>query len=397
MEVASAQSCAENSECALEEIADTLAIADRGAPDFVAVHFGAGRPCEALRDSCSRQLGAAALHGGSSCLGVMTQTGVNIESGAGVAVLAIWDEQGSYGSASVELGPDPESAARKAAKQALHAAKRDGEVPEMVWLTVAPGREEAVLAGLRGVVGPETLIVGGSSADNEVTGDWAQFGPETSHSDGLVVSVLFPSSPVASFYQRGYTPTGDSGKVTRIKGRRLYEIDGQPAAAIYSRWTDGAVQMAEDEPISILADATLWPLGRVTRHVAGVPFHLLAHPARTYPDGSMELFADLLEGDQIWQMQGSADRLVARAGRIAAQARNDAGNDIAAAFVIYCGGCMLAVRERMEEVRAGINTALGEAPWIGVFTFGEQGVPSGGQAEHGNLMISCTVIADPQP
>jgi hypothetical protein len=53
---------------------------------------------------------------------------------------------------------------------------------------------------------------------------------------------------------------------------------------------------------------------------------------------------------------------------------------------------MLAVRDRMEEVRSGIVEALGGVPWLGVFTFGEQGVPTGGSASHGNLMISCTAF-----
>lgn len=376
----------------MAEIAKSFGIDERGAPDFAAVHFGVGKACEDLRAACLRQLGAAALHGGSSCLGIMTQDGVNIGSGAGVGVLAIWDPDGSYGTASADLGTDAQDAAGQAAMAALDAASRIGEEPEMVWLTVAPGREEQVLAGLRSVVGPETLIVGGSSADNNVQGEWAQFGPSSSHADGVVVTVLFPSRPAASFYQSGYAPTGESGCVTRVEGRRLFEIDRQPAASVYNRWTGGAVPMMGDVPTSILADATFWPLGRVARHVAGVPFHLLAHPAVTYPDGSLELFADLREGDQIWQMRGSVDSLVTRAGRIAAQARNDAGDGISGALVVYCGGCMLAVKDRMEEVRAGVNTALGDVPWLGVFTFGEQGVPTDGVAEHGNLMISCTVI-----
>lgn len=393
MQIATGQSRADSVERALEEIAGSLAIKARGAPDFAAVHFGVGRSSEALRIVCARQLGAAALHGGSSCLGVMTRDGVDIDSGAGVGVLAIWDPDGSYGTASAELGTDAQEAAGRAATAALSAADRIGEIPEMVWLTVAPGREEQVLAGLRAIVGAETLIVGGSSADNDVTGEWAQFGPRASHAEGVVVTVLFPSRPVASFYQSGYAPTGESGCVTRIEGRRLFEIDGEPAAEVYHRWTSGAVPTTASAPISILADATFWPLGRVARHVAGVPFHLLAHPAVTNPDGSLELFADLRRGDRIWQMQGSVNSLVARAGRIAARARSDAGDGISGALVIYCGGCMLAVRDRMEEVRADVNAALGDIPWIGVFTFGEQGVPTGGVAEHGNLMISCTVIA----
>lgn len=393
MYIKTAQSRAETVECVVSEINSALDVDHRGAPDFVAVHFGADSPANALRVSAKAQLGCAALHGGSSCLGVMTQDGLNIDSGAGVGALAIWDPDGSYGTASVDLGDDARSAASRAAEAALAAAGRAGEAPEMVWLTVAPGQEEQVLDGLRAVVGSETLIVGGSSADNDVSGGWAQFGPDECHGDGVVVSVLFPSRPVTSYYQSGYAPTGDSGLVTGIEGRRLTRIDGAPAASVYHRWTGGAVPVAGDAPFSILSDATLWPLGRVTREVANVPFHLLAHPAVANPDGSIDLFADLSEGDRIWQMQGTADSLVARAGRIAAQARNNAGDEISGALVVYCGGCMLAVEDRMEEVRAGLKSALGDAPWLGVFTFGEQGVPTGGVAEHGNLMISCTVIA----
>jgi len=371
MFIKTAQSRGDTAEDAIAEIADGLGVINRGTPDFVALHFGVGTPADALQVSAKAHLGCAALHGGSSCLGIMTQDGLNIDSGGGVAGLAIWDADGSYGTGSADLGEDARSAATRATEAALASADRLGEVPEMVWLTVAPGREEQVLAGVRAVVGLETLIVGGSSADNDVSGAWAQFGPEGVHGDGVVVSVLFPSRPITSFYQSGYAPTGKSGLVTAIKGRWLIEIDGEPASAVYHRWTDGAVPMAMDVPVSILSDATFWPL----------------------PDGSLDLFADLSEGDRIWQMQGTSDSLVARAGRIAVQARNNARTDISGAFVVYCGGCMLAVKDRMEEVCAGVNSALGDAPWIGVFTFGEQGVPTGGVAEHGNLMISCTVIA----
>jgi len=334
------------------------------------------------------------VHGGSSCLGIMTDAGVAIDSGAAVGAFAIWDAAGSYGVASCDLGFDAAAAAGRATVAALAAAGREGEIPDLVWLTVAPGREEQVIAGIRTVIGDEAVIVGGSSADNDVSGQWAQFGPEETHQDGVVVSVLFPSTPFASCYQGGYTPTGLSGLVTRADGRRLYEIDHEPAAQVYHRWTGGAVPKAEAVPLSILADATLWPLGRVTRHVAGVPFHLLAHPAIAHPDGSLGLFADVSTGDHLWQMRGSADSLVERAGRVAQQARNGIVGSPAGALVVYCGGCMLSVRDRMNAVHAEIDTALGSAPWLGVFTFGEQGVPTGGRAKHGNLMISCTAFGE---
>ncbi len=390
MRIATARSVARSATQAAEELAAELGVDTLGAPDFLAVHFSAGIDAEALRGAALARLGTATLHGGSSCLGVMSQAGVDIEGGVGA--LAIWDQAGDYGVASATLGADAREAARTAATAALTAAGRPGEMPELVWLSVAPGREEEALAGLRDALGPDALIVGGSSADDHVSGGWRQFGPEASHADGVVVSTLFPSAPVVSIYQSGYAPTGESGVVTRVDGRRLYEIDGRSAAEIYGRWTGGAVPAATDAPVSILAAATLWPLGRVTRHVAGVPFHLLAHPAAAHPDGSLDLFADVAVGDRLWQMQGSGDSLVARAGRIARQAREQAGGTVRGALIVYCGGCMLAVRERMHEVRAGVEAALGGAPWLGVFTFGEQGAPLGGRSEHGNLMISCTAF-----
>jgi len=393
MKISTAQSRAGHVARATSDLVAGLQITSRGPPDFVALHFGVGLDAAALWAASLDAFGADALHGGSSCLGTMGSHGLDID-GAGLGALAIWDPEGSYGTASADLGGNAAAAARSAAEAALAAAGRLGEMPDLVWLTAAPGREEQVLEGLRAVVGPDTLIVGGSSADNDVSGRWSQFGPDAVRADGVAVSVLFPSTSVASTYQSGYAPTGANGTVTRVDGRRLIEIDGRPAAEVFDEWTSGAVPPAGALPMSILAAATLWPLGRVTRHVAGVPFHLLAHPAVIHPDGAIDLFADVAEGDRLWQMQGSTDSLVARASRVAAQSRSDAGGAVAGALVVYCAGCMLTVRDRMDEVRAGIEAALGGASWLGVFTFGEQGVPTGGRPSHGNLMISCTVFAE---
>jgi hypothetical protein len=51
---------------------------------------------------------------------------------------------------------------------------------------------------------------------------------------------------------------------------------------------------------------------------------------------------------------------------------------------------MLGVEERMDDVVKGVSDSLGHAPFLGVFTFGEQGAPLGGEARHVNLMISCS-------
>jgi hypothetical protein len=395
MQIRTAQSRAGTADAAMSEIARILDLDDMPPPDFVALHFAVGLSPDDLCATARSMLGGGALHGGSSCLGVMGSDGVSI-GGAGLGVFAIWDADGSYGTAAAALGSDAAAAARATLLSALVRAGRPGELPDMVWLSASPGREEAVLAGLRSVLGPDTLIVGGSVADNDVTGQWALFGPDGLHRDGVVVSVLFPSRPMASVYKSGYAPIGTNGLVTRAQGRKLIEIDGRPAAEVLNEWSGGVVPMADDaSPRSILEAATLWPLGRITRHVAGVPFHLLVHPATAHPDGSVDLFADVAEGDRLWQMRGTTDSVVERASNIAASARATAGGAVSGALVVYCGGCMLVVRDRLHEVTAGVSAALGDVPWLGVFTFGEQGVPLGDTARHGNLMFSCSVLAGP--
>ncbi len=95
-------------------------------------------------------------------------------------------------------------------------------------------------------------------------------------------------------------------------------------------------------------------------------------------------------------MHGDSNALVSRAGRVASEALARASltrDQIAGALVIYCAGCMLSVRERMPEVVAGLREELGDVPFLGAFTFGEQGCFLGGENRHGNLMISVTLFA----
>lgn len=45
----------------------------------------------------------------------------------------------------------------------------------MIWMTAAPGCEEALISGIASIVGDDVPITGGSSADNTVTGQLKQF------------------------------------------------------------------------------------------------------------------------------------------------------------------------------------------------------------------------------
>lgn len=370
-------------------IAELASDQGRGAR-FVALHASVGRDLDGLAAAAAAAFPDAALHGGTSCLGVMTGEGFARDA---VGVFMLHDEDGDFATAAEPLGDDPREAARRATARALERIDRPGEAPDLIWLSVSPGREEAVIAGIEDAAGSHAPIVGGSVADDAIAGEWRVFGREGVMAEAVQVSVLFPSRSLGIAYQSGYAPTPTAGRASRVDGRRVYEIDGRPARDVYAEWTNGAVDARDAEaPKSILSDSTLAPLGREVGAVASVPFHLLAHPATANPDGSIDLFADVSEGEELRLMEGSADSLVARAGRVAARAAGD-GAAPAGALMIYCGGCMLAVQDRMGEVAAGVDAALGGAPFLGVFTFGEQGAVLGEENRHGNLMISCVTFA----
>ena len=371
-----------------EEVA--AALSSRSTGSFLSVH------CNHRADVATLQAThpGAVMHGATSCLGAMTQAGVTDD----VAAFVIDDPDGAYGTATQAFDGDPLGAAAAATRAALANADRVAEQPDLVWIAGTPGYEEEMLKGVESVLGTSVPILGGSAADNEVAGNWFIFDANTSHSQGVVVSVLFPSGTISFAYQNGYAPTANSGVVTKTDGRTVLEIDGAPAMDVYSDWTNGAVSAPATNGTTeaILSESTLFPLGRKVAEVSGVPYYLLAHPAGARANGEIDLFASVAEGEVLTCMTGTTRGLTERAGRVAELAKTAgriAPADIKGALMIYCGGCMLTVRDTLSDVVDGVNDALGDAPFLGAFTFGEQGKILGSGNRHGNLMISCVVFA----
>jgi len=60
----------------------------------------------------------------------------------------------------------------------------------------------------------------------------------------------------------------------------------------------------------------------------------------------------------------------------------------------YCAGTMLAIPEtERPKIPLLVNNALGGVPFIGTFTFGEQG-PLGAGNHHGNLINSMVLFGE---
>ncbi|WP_244444315.1 FIST signal transduction protein [Lutibaculum baratangense] len=376
------------------------------SPSFLFAFYASTQDDADLYRVLAERFPGVPLVGGTSCSGVMSGKGLGGRHSIGL--LGIEDPDGNYGSAAERLGHDAAGAAERALASALDAAGCPGELPELIWIYQTPGHEEAVIEGLRRTVGDGCPIVGGSAADEAVSGEWRQLGPEGPMRDGVVVGVLFSTGGIGLAFRGGYEPAGPSGIVTRIdgergsesgivtkaRGRRILEIDGQPAAEVYDQWIGGGLagKIASGGPI--LADTTMWPLGLDAGSLADVPHYLLVHPEAVTAERGLSTFATIEEGTRLYAMHGDRKRLIDRAGRVAAAALDEvvgAGGRLAGAIVVYCGGCRLAVGDEMPKVASAIAEQLGGSPFLGCFTFGEQGLLLGRNV-HGNLMISAVAF-----
>ncbi|WP_313618153.1 FIST N-terminal domain-containing protein [Agrobacterium sp.] len=180
-----------------------------------------------------------AIIGGSSSGGLITESGFHDQDT--IRLLVLDDEAGDYGVADgVFDDDDPEQLAERVLTQALDNCDCTGQLPELIWLYQTPGHEEAVMRGLRNVVGDHCPIIGGTAADNDVSGQWHLLGPRGVIKNGLVIAVMFPSSPIGFAFQGGYEPSdpqgtitgigyhsaGESGVVSDGAGRDVLTIDG---------------------------------------------------------------------------------------------------------------------------------------------------------------------------
>lgn len=397
MTIATGASAAPDAARAVEE-AWAKMIAKVPAPSLVVVASTVGYDLRAVHEALGRRAGDVPFMGGTSCGGVMTDEGFFGEGGRGLALFGIADPGGDYGVGAAPLGDDPRAAARRAVEGALAAAGCEGQLPHAVWMITTPGGEEAVVQGIVDVVGEDVPLVGGSAADNDLSGVWRQITRDGVLEGHVCVAVLFPSVDVTASFHSGYDPTAQAGTVTRASGRTVQEIDGCPAAQVYDGWTRGAItSVLAEGGGEVLSRTTLHPLGRFVREVRGVPYFILSHPERATPDGGLGLFTDVAEGDRLVSMAGSVDGLVARAGNVVRSALTTSGltpADARGALVIFCGGCFLTVRDRVREVHANIRREIGGIPFLTLFTFGEQGRIIDVGNRHGNLMISTLILAE---
>lgn len=389
-------------EAAVEEAVSSARAQLKGkSPDFVILFSTVSYDSDKVLTGVRSLLGDVQVYGGTSCLCVQTEEGLHVGDKGSLALLAVSTENITFGVGGV--GIDNFSSAREAGKAAIQAAisaaGKEGEIPKICLMTAAPGKEEEILAGIEEVIGKDVPVLGGSSGDNDITGKWKQFANDRVYSNGISLTAIYTDLKIGWALEAGYERSEYRGIITKAEGRTIYEIDNQPAAEVYNNWTGGKVVAEELETGgTILHSTTYYPLAKILKN-EGKECTISIHPLSiNASDHSLEVFANVEEGDDVLLMHGDWELLLNRCQKTptkALESESLSKEDVSFAIYDFCAGTMLAIPEdERPKMPALVKNAIGDAPFIGTFTFGEQGHIPGVGNYHSNLVNWMVVFTE---
>ncbi|TPV92371.1 MAG: hypothetical protein B7733_26105 [Myxococcales bacterium FL481] len=364
------------------------------------LHAAVDVDVEGVLAGLRRQLGDVPVIGCTSCLGPAMQRQFVARQ---PAATVLWLAGGGFRLGTAQCtGPTPpdeaQSVGERLARRALQAAELSAEQVRFAVFHATPGDEESLLAGALRVLPKHVVLIGGSAADNDLSGRWRTWTEGGVTGRGAALAVCDWPWKLGAAFRSGYLPSSKTALVTRAQGRALFELDGRPAADVYNEWMGGALDQERREGGQILGKSTLAPLGVPRSQVVGTPSFLLAHPERvSAADGSLTLFASVVEGERVTLMHCTERGLVRRSGQVAREALTEAGltpPEVLGALMIFCGGCVLPIEGQVTSMLGELEGVLGETPVVSAFTFGEQGAVTPRQVEHGNLMASVLLLSN---
>ncbi|MGH6968162.1 MAG: FIST signal transduction protein [Stellaceae bacterium] len=219
-----------------------------------------------------------------------------------------------------------------------------------------------LVAGMQRALGVEVPITGG------LAGDGARFastrvGLNANPAPDRLAAVGFYGHDLRLGYGSvgGWDAVGPERRITRAQGNTLFELDDQPALALYKNYLG-------PEADKLPASALLCPL-RI--HPVGKPEAALVRTVIGIDDatGGMIFAGSVPEGYVAQIMLGHFENLIAGAGRAAARA---AMPDARLAILVTCIGRKLLMGQQIADEVEAVKGVLGDACRLtGFYSYGE--------------------------
>lgn len=220
-----------------------------------------------------------------------------------------------------------------------------------------------LLKGIHGVVPPGVVVTGGLAGDGTAfqrTWVLAQGVP----APGRIVAVgLYGESLGVGHGSRGgWDVFGPERVVTRSEGNVLYELDGEPALALYKKYLG-------DRASGLPSTALLFPLALRTSPSAEstvVRTILSVDEERQ----SMTFAGDVAQGSVVQLMRANFDRLIDGASEASHIAAHPPEGD-ALSIAISCVGRRIVLGERTEEEVEAAVEGTNDPRLVGFYSYGE--------------------------
>lgn len=386
---------------AAEEAVMRATAGTSGNPDIALVCYSPQYSAQQIQDKLLggsrpvRHVFGMSTHEGILCAdGYHTsKTGV-----LGILTMRLAGLEAGVGGADFE-GGTPTEAAKLAYRRAVEDAgvSGTGKKPSLILLSVIYPNEEQVLAALAEEAGPGVTLIGGTAAGSvdEISrkkmSNWSMIANRKLVKNGLVVAVFYSNQGVASSYGGGYRRSSISGTITKCQSRLILEIDGRPAYDVYNEWLGGKVAEAAKRGENVVNFCSLYPvcktLGTHNQFIRVWPSEDPKAP------GSLRTGSGIREGDKVYLSEGNWNILLNHFATIPQKARESRSDMQAiAGLFIYCGGAVECIpRDQRPQMATLVGQSMNDIPWMGVFSWGEQGSVSGVGNVHSNLS-SCTVL-----
>lgn len=260
-----------------------------------------------------------------------------------------------------------------------------------------------LVEGLTSVLPPEVIITGGLAGDGDrFERTWVLVGGQARRGHVCAVGLSGPDLVVGFGSQGGWEIFGPERRITRSEGNVLYELDGQPALALYKKYLG---ERAEGLP----ATALLFPLAL---RIPGAEHRQVVRTVLATDEAaqSMTFAGDVPEDSLAQLMRASFERLVDGAEDAAGHAalvppftqRNGAGPDVAfdedaplLAVAISCVGRRIVLGRHVEDELEASRSALpAGASMVGFYSYGEICQVGLGQCDLHNQTMTVTTFQE---
>jgi hypothetical protein len=221
-----------------------------------------------------------------------------------------------------------------------------------------------LVAGLTAHLPPGVTLTGGLAGDGDRFQETLVLWDGPPESNRIAVLGFYGNRIKVGFGSLGgWDPFGPERLVTRSQSNILYELDGQPALALYKKYLG---EYAKDLPASGL----LFPLSLKTAANESVVRTILGV---NEAENSLTFAGDMPTGFHARFMKANFDRLIDGAVG-AAQTSYEAigGTSPELALLISCVGRKLVLKQRIEEEVEGVREVLGQGTVLaGFYSYGE--------------------------